>query len=442
MKERTIEEIRKKIKEGTAQVMTAEELKQLTLRGEKVSFDDVDVVTTATRALMSGTMAIMAFRLTEAGKYIKFKSAEINGIQCYVGPCPNEYLGLIDLIIYATDKSKENPNYGAGHLFRDLVEHKKVHVKAETVEGAIIEKDITIDDIYFAQEVGVRNVFRNYNVFVNPSSKPVTKSIFTVLPMLPDERGATLCGSGVINPIENDPQLDIIGIGTPILYNGSIGYVIGSGTRSSNARPNLMTKASMFDMMPEYMGGFLTSNGPEVINTIGLALPIINEKVFNNLKLIDKNVPLSLVDIVGRRVLTTLNYGQVWKKDNYDVLLDPNYLQDYCNTCKYKDNCPVERMCPTKAFSLSRGIDKTRCFNCGTCTVVCPKHAFKGDLGEVEYNGKKIPIRLRESDRRGAIKMMNQLKKLVLKGEFPITLPVARLKIYVEKEENKREQLK
>jgi uncharacterized protein (DUF39 family) len=63
-------------------------------------------------------------------------------------PCPNEYLGLVDLILYATDHSTTDPKYGAGHLIRELVEHKSVKVKAVSVDDEIVEKAITIDDIY------------------------------------------------------------------------------------------------------------------------------------------------------------------------------------------------------------------------------------------------------------------------------------------------------
>jgi uncharacterized protein (DUF39 family) len=78
--------------------------------------------------------------------------------------------------------------------------------------------------------------------------------------------------------------MDMLGVGVPISVNGSQGYIIGSGTRSSSNRPNLMTEAPLFDMDPKYMGGFVTANGPEVICTIGAAIPIINEKVFKKSK--------------------------------------------------------------------------------------------------------------------------------------------------------------
>ena len=54
----TIEEINQKITNGEAKVLTAEEVTQMVINGEKPSAEDVDVVTTGTCGIMSGTAAI------------------------------------------------------------------------------------------------------------------------------------------------------------------------------------------------------------------------------------------------------------------------------------------------------------------------------------------------------------------------------------------------
>lgn len=440
-KKRSLDEIKKKISDGSAVIMTAQELCQIAQTGKKISFDEVDVVTTATKGLMSGTSAIIAFRIGEPKEFVKVESLSMNDIPCYVGPCPNETLGLVDLIVYATDKSKSDPTYGAGHLLRDLVEHKPVKIKARTIEGKKIEKILTIDDIYFAKMLGIRHAFKNYNAFINPSRDPV-KSIFTVVDMAPNLSEISFCGVGAINPLENDPNFDVIGIGSPVLVNGALGYVIGSGTRSSQERPNLMTIASLFDMKPEYMGGFKTAMGPEVICTIAAAIPILNEEIFNNLKMTDDKVPLNLVDIVGRNVITTLDYGQVWGKKSIDLVIKTkeNFKNSHCEKCELKSDCPAEKNCPTEAFSIESGINRLLCFNCGTCVWACPKGVAVGRLGQIEYEGKKIPIRLRQSDRNGAIRLMNELKVQIIRGEFPLSLAISKPVIFTEKMEDEREK--
>jgi ferredoxin-like protein FixX len=203
-----------------------------------------------------------------------------------------------------------------------------------------------------------------------------------------------------------------------------------------------MTLASLFDMKPEYMGGFKTARGPEVICTIAAAIPILNEEIFNNLKMTDDNVPLNLVDIVGRKVITTLDYGQVWGKKSIDLVIKTkeNFQQIHCKHCELNEDCPAERLCPTDAFSTKSGIDRLKCFNCGTCVWTCPKGAAIGSLGQIEWNGKKIPVRLRQSDRNGAIRLMNELKAKLIRGEFPLALPTSKPDIFTEKLEDEREK--
>jgi hypothetical protein len=47
--------------------------------------------------------------------------------------------------------------------------------------------------------------------------------------------------------------------------------------------------------------------------------------------------------------------------------------------------------------------------------------AFKGNLGAINFEGKKIPILLRQSDRARAIRLAEVLKLQILDGSFRIT---------------------
>jgi Fe-S-cluster-containing hydrogenase component 2 len=71
--------------------------------------------------------------------------------------------------------------------------------------------------------------------------------------------------------------------------------------------------------------------------------------------------------------------------------------------------------------------DKERCFNCGLCTSQCIGDAFKGNLGYINFEGKRIPIRLRQSDRARAIRLAEKLKLLILDGSFRMTQMVDHL---------------
>ncbi|MHA1378659.1 MAG: methanogenesis marker 16 metalloprotein [Candidatus Helarchaeota archaeon] len=417
MKKRTIEEIREKVKNGDANVFTAQELCDLIENGEEVKFEDIDVITAATKGIMSGTTAIVSFRVSEPGTFRKAKSMTLNGIPCFVGPCPNETLGVVDGIIFGTEHSLDNPLYGGGHLFRDLIKNNDINVKVETIEGKEISVKTKLQNMDYAKMLATRNAFKNYLAFVNPTHEPV-KTIFAVNKLQGPLYEATFCGCGALNPIQNDPDLEVLGVGSPILMNGSKGYIIGEGTRSAKEKPNLMAIADIHDMKPEYTGGFMTSAGPEVINSWAVPIPIINDKILNNVKKLDKDIHLDIVDVVGRKPIGEITYGEVWKK-GFSI----DFKENGCKDCPNFKDCKIEEMCPTKAFKKNEGIDKSLCFNCGTCFVNCVQDAFKGKMGNIKLGNKRIPIVCRQSDRTGAIKLAEELKDIILKGKFPITKP-------------------
>ncbi|NVM53199.1 MAG: methanogenesis marker 16 metalloprotein [Candidatus Helarchaeota archaeon] len=419
VKNRTLEEINQKLTKGTAIVMTAEELCNLIRENQKISIDDIDVVTTATKGLMSGTIAILSFRVSEAAVFKKAKELYLNDVPCYVGPCPNEFLGVIDSIVYGVAHSISRPEkYGGGHLFRDLIENKEINVKVKTVEGDIIETTTKLNDIPFAKMVGIRNAFKNYLAFVNPHSEDLN-TIFSAVPFKGNLAEATVCGCGELNPIQKDPDLDIIGVGTPILMNGAIGYIIGEGTRSSKEKPNLMAIAEMHGMDPEYSGGFITSSGPEVINSWALAIPILNEKIFQNVIKTDEDIKLVITDVKGRKPLEKTTYAAIWQ----NVDLQISYDKEKCIECT---DCVIEKKCPMSSFSQKEGINRSLCFNCGTCINLCSGKAFKGNLGTITISARDIPIITRQSDRFGALKLANELKEKILSGEFKLSLPVSK----------------
>jgi len=418
---RTLEEINKKIESGNAVVITVQELIDRISEGENVEFKDVDVVTTATKGLMSGIAGIFSFRLTPPKTIRKFKEVSLNGIAAFPGPCPNEFLGIVDLILYGTAQSKTRENYSGGVLFRDLVEGKEIQVVGKGEDGEKIEKELTLDDMQFARMMGTRQAIKNYFAMINPSGKKVN-TIFSALPMEGKCSQATFSGCGAMNPFQNDPEADVFGVGTQILVNGSIGYIFGPGTRNDRLKPNMQTIADFKGMKPEFMGAFRTSYGLENICSIAAPIPILNEKIWDHIRKSDDDVPLTILNVVGRNKLGKVTYGSVWK-NNFVIKFDPQK----CIDC---DDCPVDGKCPTNAFNVKTGIDRYRCYNCGTCAIVCPEDAFEADLRTIRYKNEEIPVVLRQSDRYGAIKLATQLKKMILDQEFELKEPTAKLEFY------------
>ncbi len=407
---KSVSEINNKILRGEAVVFTAEEFKRMVRNGEEVHADDVDVVTTATCAVMSGTAAVIVVPVAERGVLERAEEAWLNGVPAFPGPCPNERLGVVDLIVYGT--SHASRSYGGGHLFRDIVEGRPVHVKVKAA-GKIFEKEVTIDEMPFARMFTTRSAFRNYVAFVNTRIGTVS-TIFSVTGLKGPLKEATVSGTGEVNPLENDPDMRVIGFGTRILVNGAVGYVAGEGTRSSKERPNLSVVADMRGMKPEFMGGFTTSSGPECITSIAVPIPVIDEGVLERLRVLDENIKLPVMDVNTRTQIAESSYRSVWQGVELEVRFDTGK----CRECE-REVCEVEKYCPTQAFSR-RGIDKTRCFNCCTCLHLCPEQGSRM-CGSIQVNGKDVPIVLRQSNRSRANMLSRMLKKLIEKGEFLLT---------------------
>jgi L-aspartate semialdehyde sulfurtransferase len=182
LKIRTVEEINKKIKAGTANVLSAEEISKLIRNDETTKAEDVDVVTTGTCGIMSGTAAVLHVPVSDPGAFKKAKKISLNGVPGFPGPCPNEWLGSVDLVIYGTAHSMEDEKYGGGFLFKDIVAGNDIEVEVESIDGKTFQKTVTIDDIGTAQMLGTRMAFKNYNSFTNPSEELIS-SIFHAVDM-------------------------------------------------------------------------------------------------------------------------------------------------------------------------------------------------------------------------------------------------------------------
>ena len=416
MKKRTVDQINQKIENGEANIYTAEEFKKLIKEDNAPSFEEVDVVTTGTCGVMSGTAAILNFIVSKPGEFIRAREVYLNGVPAYPGPCPNEWLGEVDVILHGTTHSIHDANYGGGFLLKEIMEGKSIDIKVESVDGKTIENTITKEDIKRAQIVGSRMAFKNYTAFTNPNDEEVS-SIFAAIPLKGNLSGLTFSGCGDLNPLQNDIPHNVINTGKKVLLNGAEGIILGDGTRSNAEKPNLMISADLTRMNPYYFGGFKTGQGGEIYNTVAIPIPVLSEEIYNNLLITDRDVNIPVADIKGRHLpLGETNYHELW--GSYD--LRPRYDRHKCISC---DSCEVEQICPTNAFRQN-SLDLSRCFGCGMCSNFCQHGAFDMNCGDVdlEINGENvnIPIICRQSDRLRANKLSLELKKMIKSGEFKL----------------------
>ncbi|PWR76081.1 methanogenesis marker 16 metalloprotein [Methanospirillum stamsii] len=404
---RKLEEIRARIKVGDAVILTASELKKRISHEDDIT--DVDVVTCGTCGVMSGTYAVLSVPVAPPGTFSRAETVTLQGVPAIPGPCPNERLGLVDLMVFGT--AHANERYGGGHLFHDLIAGKPIHVEV-SAEGRHYDADITLGDLPFARLFTTRSAFKNYSAITNRGTESIS-TIFSVLPLEGPATEVTVSGCGEINPLENDPSLRFHSPGDPVVVNGVSGRIIGTGTRSTPEKPNLSVHADMKDMSPEFCGGFVTSAGPECITSIGTAIPLVDKTILQNLSVLDDEIMLPVVDIKTRQPFGTASYGQVWNNTASRI----GYHPEKCLHCS---PCIAHESCPAQAIREDGTINQHTCFVCGTCVRVCEGLVYEGNFGSLSVSNQSIPIVLRQSDRRKAEILCRKVRDMLNHGELLI----------------------
>src|SRR3989338_3454746 len=175
---KTIKEINEKIKQGTAVVVTAEEIIGLVAKnGVKKTAEKVDVVTTGTFGPMCSSGVY--FNIGHSKPRIKLGGGHVtvNDVPVYAG------FAAVDLYIGATALPDDDPRnkvfpgefkYGGWYVIEDLVAGRDVVLEAETYGTDCYPRKklktyLNIKDLNEAVLFNPRNCYQNYNVAVNLS---------------------------------------------------------------------------------------------------------------------------------------------------------------------------------------------------------------------------------------------------------------------------------
>ncbi|NLU04897.1 MAG: CBS domain-containing protein, partial [Methanothermobacter sp.] len=185
----------------------------------------------------------------------------------------------------------------------------------------------------------------------------------------------TYSSAGELSPLLNDPYFQTIGVGTRIFLCGAEGYIVGEGTQHSteaerrNGVPvspsgTLMLKGNMKEMDPEYVrGATMPRYGPTLYVGAGIPIPVLNEDIAASTGISDEDIVCRVID-----------YGVPGR--SRPVVKETNYKE------------------------------------------------LKS--GKIEINGMEVPASPLSSIRR-ALKIAEELKSWIERGDFLLTEPVKRL---------------
>ena len=384
---KTIAEINERIKQGKAVVLTAEEMtKAVKEMGAEKAAKEIDVVTTGTFSPMCSSGMLFNIGQTEAPT-LRASKMWLNDVPCCAG------LAAVDGFLGATEVREGDPlnqiypgefHYGGAHVIEDLIAGRKVKLRCESYTTdcypkKFFEKEITINDLKYAQMLNPRNCYQNYNVAVNENANRI---LYTYMGALrPHMQNANYATAGELSPLFNDPYFKTIGLGTRISLGGGVGYVIGAGTqhvpnpkRTEKGIPmsgsgTLMVKGDMKQMSDRYIRAHsLLGYGVSIAVGVGIPIPILNAEM-----------------------------AQFTGVSNEDILMPvKDYSRDYQN--------------------LNPRIIK---------------HVSYAELvsGTIEIEGKKVETHPLTSYQR-SLEIAQELKKWIEKGEFLLTQPVETIEAY------------
>ncbi|MGD9072467.1 MAG: homocysteine biosynthesis protein, partial [Desulfobacterales bacterium] len=310
---KSIRDINAKIKAGKVVVATAEEIIDIVKSdGPEEAARQVDVVTTGTFAPMCSSGAFINFGHSAPG--IKASKVWLNNVPAYAG------LAAVDCFVGATEPCEDDPlnkvhpgefNYGGGHVIQDLLERKKVHLKAtaygtDCYPNRMIEKEITLKGLPQATLCNPRNGYQNYNCAVNLSNKTVYTYMGTLKPKVGN---ANYCSAGQLSPLFNDPYYMTIGMGTRVFLGGGEGYVAWHGTqhkpsvkRTPRGIPlspagTLMVMGDLKKMSAKWIKGVsIQGYGSSLAVGLGVPIPLLNAEMAQYTAITDEDIFTQIID--------------------------------------------------------------------------------------------------------------------------------------------------
>ena len=312
---KTVAEINEKIRNGSAVVVTAEEIIDIVAeKGVAKAAREVDVVTTGTFGPMCSSGAYL--NVGHANPKIKLGGGEVtlNDVQVYAG------LAAADIQIGATALQEDDPTnkvypgafeYGGAHVIADLVAGKDVKLAAKAYGTDCyprkrLETWLNLKDVNEAVLFNPRNCYQNYNCAVNVSNR----TIYTYMGTLKPELGnANYCSAGQLSPLLNDPYCKTIGLGSRIFLGGGVGYVTWHGTqhnpdvpRRENGVPKggagtLAVIGDLKQMSSDCLvGASFRGYGVTLTVGIGIPIPILNEEICQFTAVTDADITAPITD--------------------------------------------------------------------------------------------------------------------------------------------------
>ncbi|MDA0525610.1 homocysteine biosynthesis protein [Methanococcoides alaskense] len=314
MVKKTIHEINGRIRDGSVNVVTAEEMVDIVGElGAEGAAKEVDVVTTGTFGAMCSSGVWLNFGHSEPP--IRISKLWLNDVEAYSG------VAAVDAYIGATQASRsKGMEYGGAHVIEDLIRGRSIDVHGtspgtDCYPRKVIDTTINIYDLNQAIMLNPRNAYQKYNAATNSTNHTLNTYMGT---LLPNHGNVTYSGAGVLSPMHNDPNYETIGTGTRIFLGGAQGYIVGEGTQHSpeSGFGTLMLKGDLKEMSSEYIrAASFEGYGTSLYVGMGIPIPVLNEDIAKATAVTDDDIVTNLLDYgipsSDRPAIRTVTYGEL-----------------------------------------------------------------------------------------------------------------------------------
>ncbi len=319
---KSVSEIKRRLAEGKAVVITAQEASRLGKTKSKAEISkEVDVVTTATFAPMCSSGCFLNFGNLDLP--IRMEKIYLNGVPAHGG------LAAADTYLGAAAENPNNPGYGGAHVICDLIAGKSVCLEAQgkgtdCYPRKEVKTYFKLEDINQAYLYNPRNAYQNYPVAVNTTSK----DIYTYMGKLNAELGnASYSSAGELSPLLNDPKMRTIGVGSRVFLAGARGYVSWQGTQYDNQREenehgipmvqsaNLALIGDMKKMDARFVKPLILQKyGVSLFIGVGIPIPVLDENIAANVSITNEQIDTYVRDysVMGHPILCKTNYAELF----------------------------------------------------------------------------------------------------------------------------------
>ncbi|ABE51313.1 homocysteine biosynthesis protein [Methanococcoides burtonii] len=362
MVKKTIHEINGRIRDGSVNVVTAEEMVDIVGElGAEGAAKEVDVVTTGTFGAMCSSGVWLNFGHSEPP--IRINKLWLNDVEAYSG------VAAVDAYLGATQASRSKGlEYGGAHVIEDLIRGRSIDVHGtspgtDCYPRTVIDTTINIYDLNQAIMLNPRNAYQKYNAATNSTNHTLNTYMGT---LLPNHGNVTFSGAGVLSPMHNDPNYETIGTGTRIFLGGAQGYIVGEGTQHSpeSGFGTLMLKGDLKEMSSEYIrAASFEGYGTSLYVGMGIPIPVLNEDIAKATAVTDDDIVTNLLDYgipsSNRPAIRSVTYGEL-RSGSIDVngkevttsslssfkksRQIANELKDWIKSGEFFVSMPVERL--------------------------------------------------------------------------------------------------